>query len=246
VGIDSATPEASQAEVSGDAAFEIFARIAKKYELFNTVSSLGQHKRWLRRMIELCPIDEGTDLLDIAAGTGDVSFAAARMKRPAHIQITDLVPEMLEIARRHGEEGATCGVAVDFDIVDAQEIPYPDNSYDVVSTAYGIRNMPDRMRALSEAFRVLKPGGSFVCLEFSTPTGPVLKALYRFYLKYMIPFWGGLITGDRKAFIYLRESILAFPDQESFAQMLVSAGFEQVKWANCSGGITAIHCGVKP
>ena len=114
-------------------------------------------------------------------------------------------------------------------------------SYDIITMAYGIRNMPDRARALSEMYRVLKPGGSLVCLEFSTPPNPVWRALYSFYLKHLIPFWGGLITGDKAGFVYLAKSIRAFPDQRGLAALMEQAGFHDVTWKNYTGGIAAVH-----
>ena len=243
---DTAAEKAPETEATTQRIYDIFPAIAKKYELFNAVSSLGLYKRWLRTMIGLCPITEETDLLDITGGTGEVSFAAACRKQPRHIQLTDLVPEMLEVARSHVEQGAACGVPVDFEVVDAQAIPYGDNSYDVVTMVYGILNMPDRARALAEIFRVLKPGGTLVCLEFSTPTNALLRVFHSFYLSYLIPFLGKLITGDKEGFVYLKDSIKAFPDQKAYAAMLEAAGFHEVKWVNCSGGITAVHTGVKP
>ena len=112
--------------------------------------------------------------------------------------------------------------------------------------AYGIRNMPDRPRALSEMYRVLKPGGSLVCLEFSTPPNAVWRALYNFYLKHLIPFWGGLITGDRDGFVYLSKSIMAFPNQQGLARMMEDAGFTDVTCKNYTGGIAAVHVAKRP
>ena len=154
--------------------------------------------------------------------------------------------QMLDVARAHYADGAADGVPVDFEVVDAQDIPYADASYDAVTMAYGIRNMPDRPRALAEMFRVLKPGGALVCLEFSTPPNAVWRALYNFYLKHLIPFWGGLITGDREGFVYLARSIRAFPDQQGLAAMMEKAGFEDVTWKNYTGGIAAVHVARKP
>lgn len=244
--IDTATGNEAPADISSERVKHIFSSIAKKYERFNALSSMGAYKLWLATMIRQVPITGSTDMLDIAGGTGDVSFAAARMKHPLHIQCTDFVPEMLEVARAHYDEGAACGVPMDFDVVDAQDIPYDDDSYDVVTMAYGIRNMPDRERALAEMFRVLKPGGSFVCLEFSTPPNPLWNALYGFYLKHMVPFWGGLVTGDRDGFVYLARSIRAFPDQITYARMLENTGFINVAWKNCTGGIAVVHTAEKP
>ena len=239
--IDTATGKAAPAELSTERVKTIFSTIAKKYERFNAVSSFGAYKRWLAGMMKQAPIESHHDVLDVADGTGDVSIYVARMKRPAHIQLTDLVPAMLEVARAHHAAGDFCGVPIDFDVVDAQDIPYPDASYDVITMAYGIRNMPDRPRALSEMHRVLKPGGALVCLDFSTPPNPIWRALYNFYLAHLIPFWGGLITGERDGFVYLAKSIRAFPDQEGLAQLMRDAGFTDVTWKNYTGGIAAVH-----
>ena len=244
--IDTATGLEAPAELSSERVKSIFADIAKKYELFNAISSFGAYRHWLAGMMRQAPINKTDNVLDVAGGTGDVSIYVARTKRPAHIQCTDLVNEMLDIARMHKAAGAFGDVDVDFDVVDAQNIPYSDESYDAITMAYGIRNMPDRPRALSEMFRVLKPGGALVCLEFSTPPNPVWRVLYNFYLKHLIPFWGGLITGNRDGFVYLANSIKAFPNQKGLAQMMRDAGFIDVTWKNYTGGIAAVHVSYKP
>ncbi|WP_165173391.1 class I SAM-dependent methyltransferase [Adlercreutzia sp. ZJ242] len=244
--IDTATGEEAPAELSSERVKSIFSQIARKYERFNAVSSFGAYRLWLSGMMRQAPISATDEVLDIAGGTGDVTFAVARAKRPAHIQCTDLVPEMLDVARMHHEAGAANGVPVDFEVVDAQDIPYPDASFDVVTMAYGIRNMPDRPRALSEMHRVLRPGGALVCLEFSTPPNRAWRALYGFYLKHLIPFWGGLITGDKDGFVYLAKSIRAFPDQQGLAALMEEAGFRDVTWKNYTGGIAAVHVARKP
>ncbi len=244
--IDTATGEEASPELSSERVYTIFSAIAKKYERFNAVSSLGAYKGWLRGMMELAPIYSDSTVLDLAGGTGDVAFAVARTKRPRHIQLTDLVPEMLAVAEQHYAEGDAGDVPVEFAVVDAQAIPYPDETYDAVTMAYGIRNIPDREEALREVLRVLKPGGCFVCLEFSTPPNRVFRKLYAFYLKHMIPFWGNLITGDREGFVYLSDSIKAFPDQSAYAAMLSRVGFEEVAWKNFTGGVAAVHTAIKP
>ena len=157
--IDTATGLEAPAELSSERVRDIFSHIARKYERFNALSSFGAYKLWLAGMMRQAPIDESHDVLDIAGGTGDVTFTVARTKHPSHIQCTDLVPEMLDVARMHIDEGDGAGVPIDFEVVDAQDIPYADASYDVITMAYGIRNMPERDRALAEMFRVLKPGG---------------------------------------------------------------------------------------
>lgn len=244
--IDTATGKEAPAEISSARVKDIFSSIAKKYGRFNAVSSFGAYKLWLAGMMRQAPIAPESDVLDIAGGTGDVSFSVARAKRPAHIQCTDLVPEMLDVARARRDAGAAAGVPMDFEVVDAQDIPYADGSYDAITMAYGIRNMPDRPRALAEMLRVLKPGGALVCLEFSTPPNRLWRALYGFYLRHLIPFWGGLITGDREGFVYLSRSIKAFPDQQGLARMMEEAGFVHVEWKNYTGGIAAVHVARKP
>lgn len=245
--IDTATGKEAPAELSSARVKEIFGSIAQKYERFNAVSSFGAYKHWLCGMMKQAPISKGANVLDIAAGTGDVSFAVAKTKHPAHIQCTDLVNEMLDVARAHVQyEGKNAGVPIHFDVVDAQNIPYEDNSYDAITMAYGIRNMPDRPRALREMLRVLKPGGSLTCLEFSTPPNAVWRALYTFYLKHLIPLWGGIITGDTAGFVYLAQSIQAFPNQHGLARLIQQAGFTNVTWKNYTGGIAAVHVAYKP
>ena len=160
--------------------------------------------------------------------------------------LAGMMRQALDVARMHYADGKAEGVPVDFEVVDAQHIPYADESYDAITMAYGIRNMPERDQALSEMFRVLKPGGALVCLEFSTPPNAVWRALYGFYLKHLIPFWGGLITGDREGFVYLSRSIKAFPNQQGLAAMMEKAGFEDVTWKNYTGGIAAVHVAKKP
>ena len=244
--IDTATGAEAPAEISSERVKSIFSSIARKYERFNALSSFGAYRLWLRTLVARANIDRDDVVLDVAGGTGDVSFAVAREKRPAQIVCSDLVPEMLEVAREHEAHGAAGGVPMDFAVVDAQDIPYPDASFDAVTVAYGIGNMPERERALSEMFRVLRPGGSLSCLEFSTPHNPLWRALYSFYLRFCIPLWGQIITGDREGFVYLARSIKAFPDQRAFARMLENAGFIDVTWKDCTGGIAAVHTARKP
>lgn len=243
--VDTATGQEAEAALSEERVQHIFGTIAEQYKKFNAVSSFGLYKGWLRKTVDAARLTGDSLMLDLAGGTGDVSYMAALRQPPAHIQLTDFVPEMLAVARRRAEAGEGRGVPIDFDVVDAQHIPYEDDSFDAVTMAYGIRNIPDREQALSEVFRVLKPGGTFACLEFSTPPNALWRALYHVYLKVMIPFWGQVFTHDRPSFVYLADSIRAFPPQEAFASMLEKAGFSDVAWQNCAGGIVAIHTGRK-
>ena len=243
--IDPATGKACDQGVAENRVRGIFGAIADKYELFNLITSFGIYRRWLKHTIQAAPLTSQSRMLDLAGGTGDVSWTACQLKPPANIQLTDLTPAMLEVAKSHIAEGKNMGVPISLEVVDAQEIPYPDQSFDVVTMAYGIRNIPDRMRCLREIHRVLKPGGTFVCLEFSTPPNPLWRALYAPYRTIMVPFWGTVLSGRRDDFLYLCKSIEAFPNQQTYAQMLSDAGFSNVTWRNFTGGIAAVHTAVK-
>lgn len=244
--IDTATGESAPAALSSSRVKDIFARIANRYEAFNALSSFGAYRLWLAKMVKAADVGPADAVLDIAGGTGDVAFAVARAKRPAVVVCSDLVPEMLDVARAHAEAGAARGVPVYFQVVDAQDIPYDDDTFDVVTMAYGLRNMPRRERALSEILRVLRPGGQLVCLDFSTPPSPLWNAMYGIYLRHVIPFWGKVVTGDASGFVYLSKSIRAFPDQQGVAAMMREAGFEDIGWEDCTGGVACIHTARKP
>lgn len=244
--IDTATGDFAPPELSTKRVHDIFSNIASKYETFNAVSSMGTYKIWLKKLVSLAKVSPTSAVIDIAGGTGDVSFAIAKAKHPAVIVCTDLVPEMLEVAKAHYEKGASDGVPVLFQTADAQALPYDDDTFDIATMAYGLRNMPERHQALSEVLRVLRPGGQLVCLDFSTPPNALWHAAYNVYLNRMIPFWGRLITGDDAGFVYLSKSIKAFPDQAGVARLMEDAGFINVEWHDCSGGIACIHVAYKP
>ncbi len=244
--IDPATGNAAPAELAANRTRAIFTGIADRYDIFNRLSSFGFCVQWTKRLVETAPLNGKSLLLDVAAGTGEVTFACARKKHPQAIWCTDLVPAMLDVAKARYEEGEACGVPVTFLEVDAQQMPFPDNSFSTVTMAYGIRNMPERERALAEIYRVLAPGGTFVCLEFSQPTNPLWATLYHAYLAVGIPLWGKLLTGNSSVFHYFTQSIRAFPAQQDFAAMLAEAGFQNITWKNLVGGIAAIHVGQKP
>ncbi len=244
--IDTATGKSAPAELSSARVTGIFAQIADRYEAVNALSSMGTSRLWLNKLVDAADIGPADAVLDVAGGTGDVTFAVARAKRPAVMVCSDLVPEMLEVAKRHASDGAAGGVPVHFQVVDAQDIPYDDDTFDAVTMAYGLRNMPEREKALREILRVLRPGGQLACLDFSTPPNPAWNALYGAYLRHVVPFWGKVVTGDASGFVYLAKSIRAFPDQQGVADMMRDAGFVDVEWQDCSGGIACIHTARKP
>ena len=239
--IDTATGQEAPAEVSQDRARAIFTEIAEQYEKFNHYSSFGQDRRWLDKLVASIPVSSSSNILDVAGGTGEVTFAICKRHHPAHIVLSDYTPAMLDVAKQRIAAGDNRSVSVETQVVDAQDMPFDNASFDIVTMAYGIRNIPDRMRALREIHRVLKPGGTVAILEFSTPPLAPARAFYKAYLKWGIPAWGQLFTGKRDDFVYLADSIKAFPDQQAFARMLEDASFQDVNFTNLAFGAAAIH-----
>jgi demethylmenaquinone methyltransferase/2-methoxy-6-polyprenyl-1,4-benzoquinol methylase len=238
------TPEPAPGQPTTDRVKGIFSAIAPSYDRFNRLSSLGIDRLWRRRTVRLAQVHPDSRVLDLAAGTGDLTLAIARQGRPASILSTDFVPEMLEIGKRKAEEhqGRT---TIEFEVADAQDLPFGDDEFDIVTVAFGVRNLPDRGANFREVYRVLRTGGRYVILEFSRPTLKPFRALYHFYLRTVIPMLGGWLTGDRSGFDYLNESIRAFPPQLALAAELYKAGFSAVEWHNLTFGIVAVHVAVK-
>lgn len=174
-----------------------------------------------------------------------MTFTACERKQPKHIILSDYTPAMLEVAQSRLDAGEANGVPVELAVVDGQDIPYEDGSFDIITMSYGIRNMPERERALSEMYRVLKPGGALCVLEFSTPPNPLMRLGYNLYLRWGIPTWGKIVTGDASGFVYLAKSIKAFPDQKGFTRMLKNAGFSRVEYTNVTFGVAAVHIAYK-
>ena len=222
----------------------IFSTIAPEYDRFNQLSSLGIDRLWRRRTVDLARLRRSSEVLDLAAGTGDLTMALATRGRPARVLSTDFVPEMLEVGRQKATAYAG-ETTIEFEVVDAQDLPFPDESFDVVTIAFGVRNLPDRAANFREVHRVLRPGGRYVVLEFSRPPFPLFRMAYHFYLRTVIPFLGGRLTGDRDSFQYLNDAILAYPGQVALAGELHRAGFGEVRWHNHTVGIVAVHVAVK-
>lgn len=222
----------------------IFSEIAGEYDTFNALASMGIDRSWRRQLVRACNLNESSRVLDICAGTGDVSLAIAKSAQPAEVVVTDFTPEMLEIAEKKAASYRGRSLLT-FKIADAQALPFDDESFDVVTVAFGVRNLPDRERNFAEVLRVLKPGGRYVVLEFSRPPLALWRGLYYFYLRQVIPRLGEALTGDRENFDYLNESIRRFPSQPQLAAELREAGFSAISWKNLTGGMVAIHTAVR-
>ena len=225
---------------------EVFHSVASRYDLMNDLMSAGLHRVWKDIMINaLNPprSDAPFALLDVAGGTGDISFRAAREAGHGfHATVCDINPDMLAVGRERAAKNHLDD-RVDFVEGNAEALSFPDRAFDAYTIAFGIRNVPRIDLALGEAYRVLKPGGRFLCLEFSTVDVPGLDRIYDLFSFKVIPPLGRMVTGDPDSYQYLVESIRKFPRPNAFAEMVRDAGFSRVTWQTLSGGIVALHSG---
>jgi len=227
---------------------EVFSSVAENYDLMNDLMSGGMHRVWKSAFINwLAPPKTSRDYhhLDVAGGTGDIAFRLLEASRGGtRSVICDISGEMLRVGEKRARERALRD-RLTFVQGNAEALPFPDNSFDAYTIAFGIRNVTHIDQALREARRVLKRGGRFMCLEFSKVEVPMLDKVYDLFSFNVIPHLGKLTAGDRASYQYLVESIRKFPPQEEFVAMIEEAGFEQVKYRNLSGGIAAMHSGWK-
>jgi len=227
---------------------QVFAAVAGRYDLMNDLMSGGLHRLWKRDLITMLNAPRGETpfrLLDVAGGTGDIALRYARDSGPkATAVICDISPEMLEVGRNRI---SAAGLQNRIACVEgnAEALPFESGSFDAYTIAFGIRNVTHIDKALAEAYRVLKPGGRFLCLEFSECQVPILDRLYDFHSFEVIPRLGKLTAGAAEPYRYLVESIRRFPKQEAFAGLVRGAGFGRVSYRNLTGGIAAIHTGWK-
>lgn len=226
---------------------EVFHKVAKRYDLMNDIMSAGMHRVWKDAMVASLnpPKQPGWRSLDVAGGTGDVAFRIVDASRgAAHVTVLDINGSMLSVGRERAET-RKLSENLDFVEANAEALPFEDESFDAYTIAFGIRNVPRIDVALMEAFRVLKPGGRFLCLEFSEVEMPLLDRAYEAWSFNAIPAIGKVVAGDGEPYRYLVESIAKFPRQADFAAMIGKAGFERVTFRNFTGGIAALHSGWK-
>lgn len=223
----------------------VFDSVAGNYDIMNDVMSFGIHRLWKRHAIELSGIRPGNVVLDLAGGTGDLTKAfAKRVGKTGRVVLADINESMVRVGRdRLTNEGVIGNV--DYTITNAEALTYPDNTFDLVTISFGLRNVTNKDKALEEIYRVLKPGGQLMVLEFSKVTQPLLAKAYDFYSFNILPKMGKLIADDEASYQYLAESIRMHPDQETLKQMMLEAGFDKAEYLNMSEGIVALHRGWK-
>jgi demethylmenaquinone methyltransferase/2-methoxy-6-polyprenyl-1,4-benzoquinol methylase len=223
----------------------VFDSVASRYDIMNDLMSFGIHRLWKHIAVDLAGVRSGMKVLDLASGTGDLASRFAGLVGPdGEVVMSDINLSMLEEGRKRMVDDGHAG-NVDYMQIDAESIPFPDNSFHVVTIAFGLRNVTDKDQALREMYRVLKPGGRALVLEFSKPVSKPLEKLYDFYSFKALPLMGRFVARDADSYRYLAESIRMHPDQETLREMMEAAGFERCDYHNLTGGIVAVHRGFK-
>ena len=223
----------------------VFDSVAGKYDLMNDLMSLGIHRIWKRIAIQLSHVRYGEKVLDLAGGTGDMTaLFHERVGDKGRVVLSDINAEMLKRGRdRLIDDGVAEGI--DYAQIDAEKLPFPDNHFDCVCIAFGLRNVTHKEEALKSMYRVLKPGGRVIVLEFSEAQGKLFKKTYDLYSFKLLPMIGKLVAGDEESYRYLAESIRMHPNQEKLKRMMSDAGFERCEYFNLTHGVVAIHRGYK-
>jgi demethylmenaquinone methyltransferase/2-methoxy-6-polyprenyl-1,4-benzoquinol methylase len=223
----------------------VFDSVANRYDLMNDLMSMGVHRLWKRFAVELAGIRPGQRVLDLASGTGDLAARFAALVGPqGQVIMSDINAAMLEQGRmRMADQGLVGNVG--YAQIDAEQLPFPDNSFDCITIGFGLRNVTDKQRALTAMQRALKPGGRVLVLEFSQPVSKPFKSIYDLYSFKLLPLIGRVVANDEQSYRYLAESIRMHPDQETLKSMMEQAGLERCDFHNLTGGVVAIHRGFK-
>jgi len=232
-------------DAKADMVADVFHSVAARYDLMNDLMSAGIHRIWKRFTLELSGVRKGNAVLDIAGGTGDLAAKFSRIVGPeGSVVLADINQSMLEVGRDKLLDTGYQG-NIEFVQADAQFLPFPDDSFDCITIAFGLRNVTEKETALRSMLRVLKPGGRLLVLEFSKPQNELLSKAYDTYSFRLLPLMGKLVANDADSYQYLAESIRMHPDQETLKEMMEDAGFNRVEFHNMTGGIVALHRGVK-
>ncbi|NRA60142.1 MAG: bifunctional demethylmenaquinone methyltransferase/2-methoxy-6-polyprenyl-1,4-benzoquinol methylase UbiE [Psychrobium sp.] len=224
---------------------EVFHSVAAKYDIMNDLMSFGVHRLWKRFAIDCSGVRPGQKVLDLAGGTGDLTAKFSRIVgSTGQVVLADINDSMLKVGR---DKLRDLGVVSNVSYVqaNAQALPFPDNTFDLITIAFGLRNVTDKDEALRSMYRVLKPGGRLIILEFSQPKNELLSKAYDFYSFNLLPTMGKIIANDSESYKYLAESIRMHPSQDKLKEMMDDAGFEQSQFYNLTGGIVALHRGYK-
>lgn len=224
---------------------DVFHSVAAKYDVMNDLMSFGIHRLWKRFTIDMSGVRPGNKVLDLAGGTGDLTKKFSKIVGPSgKVVLADINSSMLEVGRERLTNQGYVG-NIEYVQANAQFLPFEDNTFDVITIAFGLRNVTDKDEALRSMLRVLKPGGRLLVLEFSQTTNPLLKKAYDVYSFTALPMMGKLVTNDSESYKYLAESIRMHPDQETLKGMMETAGFNRVSYHNMTGGMVALHRGIK-
>lgn len=221
---------------------DLFARIARRYDLINDLQSFGLHRNWKRRVVDLAKVTPDARALDLCCGTGDIAFALAQ--RGANVTGLDFSAQMLEVAAARHAKNKSSNLA--FVQGDATQLPYADNSFDIVTVGYGLRNLASWQRGIEEMFRVAKPGGRVIVLDFGKPSNALWRGIYFAHLKMSVPLIGLLFCGDASAYAYILESLKHYPAQLAVAEKMHELKMANVQIVNLLGGAMAINYGEKP
>jgi demethylmenaquinone methyltransferase/2-methoxy-6-polyprenyl-1,4-benzoquinol methylase len=224
---------------------DVFHSVAAKYDVMNDLMSFGVHRLWKRFTIDMSGVRPGNKVLDLAGGTGDLTKKFSKIVGPSGtVVLADINSSMLEVGRERLTNEGYVG-NIEYVQANAQYLPFEDNTFDIITIAFGLRNVTDKDEALRSMFRVLKPGGRLLVLEFSQTNNPLLKKAYDLYSFTALPLMGKLVTNDSESYKYLAESIRMHPDQETLKGMMEEAGFNRVSYHNMTGGMVALHRGIK-
>ncbi|MBC3766578.1 bifunctional demethylmenaquinone methyltransferase/2-methoxy-6-polyprenyl-1,4-benzoquinol methylase UbiE [Neptunicella marina] len=224
---------------------DVFHSVAGKYDLMNDLMSMGIHRLWKRFTIDCSGVRQGQKVLDLAGGTGDLTAKFSRIVgNTGQVVLADINDSMLKVGRDKLRDRGILG-NVEYVQANAEALPFPDNTFDIITIAFGLRNVTDKDKALASMYRVLKPGGRLLVLEFSKPEYELLNKVYDAYSFHLLPKIGQLVANDAESYQYLAESIRMHPDQETLKGMMEQVGFEQTTYHNLTGGIVALHRGFK-
>lgn len=240
-GYQTVAVEEKQAKVA-----EVFHSVAAKYDLMNDLMSFGVHRLWKRITIDMSGVRPGNRVLDLAGGTGDLTRKFSKIVGPqGKVILADINSSMLNVGRDRLTDQGYVG-SIEYVQANAECLPFEDNSFDVITIAFGLRNVTDKDAALRSMARCLKPGGRLLVLEFSKPTNPLMSKAYDLYSFTALPFMGKVVTNDAESYKYLAESIRMHPDQETLKSMMEDAGLVRCSYHNMTSGVVALHRGIKP